>query len=688
MKPGGLSPLVIVLWIFTAGQAWEAQSIPVQPYRISPSASIPIGFKKSPQVEFYGNYETAGVLVSLPAGFSPGQVTQADCFLNIRGRWAKMHPLSRVGDTRTWAGSLFWLKPGSRYQVKAVLYGPKSRVLYEGFCSGMTRPEPVLPSPKRRLCVSTTGSDADPGTLARPLRTIRKALSLAMPGTTVFVRRGVHYEGDLRFPRSGQPGLPIVLRSFPGESAVLDGADPPLMAPGAWEEAGERLYTHPFAGRCYNMTLQNRKTGAVTRLLPLKTVEEVRRRRVDFPDGEFANRGIEGAFACDGTAVWAALPGPVEVYTVRIARATKGIILENRRHILVDGLEIRSFGKNDYSCGAFLSDASDIAFRNCRFRYCDTGVWVKGDSHRVTVEDCGFVDGVTDWSFDMLKTGACPASFETGAVYVDAKFSGRGLVVRRNTIRGLFDGSHLVPWTVDTARPNEIDFYRNRVLDCADDFIEVDGFARNVRVFENYMRRSLSGISIAQALDGPTFVLYNVLADCGLVPAVSREGYPGYPFKTNGGYGMETGSGPVFFYHNTAYTLDPDSRALLIKRARWKKITLRNNIWCGLKMGFDCWQNPLSPFDFDYDNLYTANPKAPLVLRAEKIRFDILRDVRLKLGYLCHGISADPRLYDPARGLYTLRPDSPSRDAGVPLPGINTGRWKERAPDMGAYEGR
>ena len=34
---------------------------------------------------------------------------------------------------------------------------------------------------------------------------------------------------------------------------------------------------------------------------------------------------------------------------------------------------------------------------------------------------------------------------------------------------------------------------------------------------------------------------------------------------TNGGPHPEIGSGHVFFYHNTAYTDDPDSRAMLVK---------------------------------------------------------------------------------------------------------------------------
>ena len=143
--------------------------------------------------------------------------------------------------------------------------------------------------------------------------------------------------------------------------------------------------------------------------------------------------------------------------------------------------------------------------------------------------------------------------FEGGVINVDSKFNGRGLVFRRNRIRNFFDGVHFTPWTVNNSLTNEIDFYENIIDGCIDDFVEADGDSRNVRIFDNYMNRSLSGISVAQALDGPTFIMYNVIGNCGMVPASQRPGSEnaGYPFKTNGGTGEETGSGPFYFYHNT-----------------------------------------------------------------------------------------------------------------------------------------
>jgi len=70
--------------------------------------------------------------------------------------------------------------------------------------------------------VSTTGKDTNPGTQAAPWRTIQHAADVARAGSTVNVFGGV-YEELLTVKSSGNAteGY-ITLRSYPGETAVLD----------------------------------------------------------------------------------------------------------------------------------------------------------------------------------------------------------------------------------------------------------------------------------------------------------------------------------------------------------------------------------------------------------------------------------------------------------------------------------
>ncbi len=84
-------------------------------------------------------------------------------------------------------------------------------------------PSPPLAAAPRTLYVATTGDDANPGTIARPLRTVQRGLDLAIPGDTVLVRGG-RYREYVEFRRSGLPGAPISLLGYPGEAVTLYGA--------------------------------------------------------------------------------------------------------------------------------------------------------------------------------------------------------------------------------------------------------------------------------------------------------------------------------------------------------------------------------------------------------------------------------------------------------------------------------
>lgn len=78
-------------------------------------------------------------------------------------------------------------------------------------------------APAGSVYVSTDGSDADPGTIDRPWRTIQKAADSVEAGATVYVRGGVYNEA-VKVTVSGTPGNPITFRSQPGETAIIDGS--------------------------------------------------------------------------------------------------------------------------------------------------------------------------------------------------------------------------------------------------------------------------------------------------------------------------------------------------------------------------------------------------------------------------------------------------------------------------------
>ena len=78
--------------------------------------------------------------------------------------------------------------------------------------------------------VSTTGNDANPGSLAAPLRTMNVAITQSSAGDTIHVRAGLYNTERVLFSwKNGTAAQPITLRSYAGEVAILDrsGIAPP-----------------------------------------------------------------------------------------------------------------------------------------------------------------------------------------------------------------------------------------------------------------------------------------------------------------------------------------------------------------------------------------------------------------------------------------------------------------------------
>lgn len=74
----------------------------------------------------------------------------------------------------------------------------------------------------RGFYVAPNGSDANPGTLLLPWKTIGKAAQMVGPGDTVYIRDGIYAEMvDLDI--SGTEANPIKIRTYPGENSIIDG---------------------------------------------------------------------------------------------------------------------------------------------------------------------------------------------------------------------------------------------------------------------------------------------------------------------------------------------------------------------------------------------------------------------------------------------------------------------------------
>lgn len=84
------------------------------------------------------------------------------------------------------------------------------------------------PPTTNALHVATNGNDSNPGTLAQPLLTVQRAVDLAQPGTTIYLRAGTYSPStNIQVLKNGTASQPITMRNYDNERAIIDGENMP-----------------------------------------------------------------------------------------------------------------------------------------------------------------------------------------------------------------------------------------------------------------------------------------------------------------------------------------------------------------------------------------------------------------------------------------------------------------------------
>jgi len=140
--------------------------------------------------------------------------------------------------------------------------------------------------------VSPTGNDSNAGTLQAPFQTIQRGVNaLQAPGDILELRGGAYVGSVLISNKHGLAGQPIVIRSYSGERASIDGylwpqgGTGPAWAPASLDDAG----AHPdefVSTTTFNEASVNRgaflQAGAYTRLVTYSRLEDLRAENATF----------------------------------------------------------------------------------------------------------------------------------------------------------------------------------------------------------------------------------------------------------------------------------------------------------------------------------------------------------------------------------------------------------------------
>lgn len=363
------------------------------------------------------------------------------------------------------------------------------------------------------------------------------------------------------------------------------------------------------------------------------------------------------------------------------------------RHHIIDGLTFRNTEVAIFAGEKEVLGAVALTVRNCRFEDVGAGVWTESaDSHDFYIADNLFLGRedqmrLIGWNQAGQRSAGIYPSHQLRSFFA-VKLYGPGHVVAHNAVAYFHDGICLSTYGPPDADPerrsSSIDIYNNDIHLSNDDFIETDGGAHNVRVFQNRgVNAAHNGYSAQPFFGGPVYFIRNTLYH---VPA---------------GNALKFSSAPagLIVYHNTFITEQA-------AREPYSNAHFRNNLFMGRNTdrGVMTWANGTANYSTDY-NGFRPNPNVAkqynwLVPGAELRSFATLAEFQKATGQEAHGVEVDYDVFerlappDPARRYHVyhaadlnfrLKAGSKAVDAGQVLPGINDG-FSGRAPDLGALE--
>ncbi len=371
------------------------------------------------------------------------------------------------------------------------------------------------------------------------------------------------------------------------------------------------------------------------------------------------------------------------------------------QHHIFEGLTFRNTEIALFAGEKEVMGAVALTVRNCRFEDIGVGVWTESDESRDFVLSDNLFLGREDqrrligWNQVGSRVAGIYPSHQLRSFFA-IKVYGPGHVIAHNAIAYFHDAICISTYGPPDADPEKrassIDIYNNDIHLTNDDFIEADGGAHNIRVFQNRgVNAAHNGYSSQPIFGGPVYFFRNLL----------------YHVPAGGAFKMGAAPAGILIYHNT---LIGEQTA----REPYSNAHFRNNLFMGRdtpNRGVMTWANATNNYSSDY-NGYRPNHNvsqqyswlAPTPGKSAKdsgmLTFATLAEFQKAVGQEAHGAEVDYDIFenlappDPAQRHrvyhsmdlnFRLKSNSKAIDAGMLLPTINDD-FTGKAPDLGAIE--
>ena len=342
------------------------------------------------------------------------------------------------------------------------------------------------------------------------------------------------------------------------------------------------------------------------------------------------------------------------------------VVWSNSSNIRISDCEISEFGPyaattNEYNV-PYDADGNKIQFK--------AGVRLVGVG-KVVVENCYIHSPNTAsnyWDEDTTEI-THPAGID--GFYIQQ--SKGQLVIRNNTVVGKEDfrfNDIITGWkneAVEGGFAMDCDIYGNYFAYGNDDGIEIDGGQKNIRVYENRIEHTFSGISCAPNLAGPSYIFRNEIVNLS-----DQAGRSSYAIKNVYSNLDQTIYGTTFVFNNTFYG-NFSGFEIFREASRSSRLVSRNNIIVvtGKEYGLSNHYSDLND-DFDYDMIYNIYDKE-LTIRDKNAGFEI------------NGLFELPQFINEKEGDFALESNSPGIGAALELDNFCE-ELDGRVPDMGARQ--
>ncbi len=354
-----------------------------------------------------------------------------------------------------------------------------------------------------------------------------------------------------------------------------------------------------------------------------------------------------------------------------------------------------------------IAGSSGFTLKHCKLENIGRGVqdeW--SGSKNVYIADNVFIGRHDPNKLQSWYTPAVWSKFPGYPALITSEYAvkvyGQGHVVAYNYVANWHDGIDIAtygdpdgtPDPIPDRFPVSIDFYNNDFSNMADNCIEADGGARNIRVFRNRCFNSAGGALSAQPIfGGPLYFYQNVAYDTTTGGPLKFVDTPaGVLVYQNTFFGQGRLVGPaanVHFLNNLILGdgyLDPVINLRTTTNYSSSDYNgFRPNP--GVANAFE-WDSPPFQVAADYQGKLTDRHFKSLREYSEATgqdRHSVLLDYDIFVNVKMPDKSDPQHLYKPADFDFRLKPGSAAIDAGAPLPTINDD-FTGKAPDLGALE--